>query len=105
MEVIFELSRLNFCKLYETAEAEFWGIPIYPKIPSSDQDISYQVKSNDRIDNLAYKFYSEPLLWWVIAFYNNLDILPLDLKIGNKIQILSIDRFDKFLFKEEVVKS
>lgn len=30
----------------------------------------YQVLEGDRIDNLAFKFYGDPLRWWVIADAN-----------------------------------
>jgi len=30
----------------------------------------YQVLQGDRIDNLAFKFYGDPLRWWVIADAN-----------------------------------
>ena len=30
----------------------------------------YQVLEGDRIDNIAFKFYGDPLRWWVIADAN-----------------------------------
>ena len=46
----------------------------FPQIAVTDFDIRYKVESGDlrRLDKLAYKFYGNPLLWWVIAWANNI---------------------------------
>lgn len=42
----------------------------YPKIEISDTDISVKGLYGQRFENLAYKFYGNPELWWVIARAN-----------------------------------
>lgn len=44
------------------------------RLPLSASDISYIVEKcyEGRLDNIAYAFYSEPRLWWVIAQYNSI---------------------------------
>ena len=32
----------------------------------------YEVDNNDWLDNISYKFYNTPQLWWVIAIVNNI---------------------------------
>ena len=43
-------------------------------IPSHPNDLYHRVKSNEvsRLDLLAHKYYSNPLLWWVIAQANDI---------------------------------
>ena len=32
--------------------------------------VPYVWKSNDRLSNIAYEFYGDSSLWWIIAWYN-----------------------------------
>jgi len=43
---------------------------IYPPIPRSLDDIYIQTTTNDRIDMLAKKYYSDVGYWWIIAEAN-----------------------------------
>jgi hypothetical protein len=45
---------------------------IYPPVASSTSDIHIVSNESDFLDTLAYKYYSDPSLWWVIANANNL---------------------------------
>ena len=45
---------------------------IYPNIPKKDTDIYVVTQGGDRLDTLAYQFYKDSALWWVIAEANNL---------------------------------
>ena len=38
----------------------------YPDIPLSENDIFLSTIFGDRLDNLAYQFYGDPTLWWII---------------------------------------
>jgi hypothetical protein len=42
----------------------------YPDIPLSGNDIFIYTRRGDRLDNLAYQFYDDPTLWWIIAVAN-----------------------------------
>ena len=46
---------------------------IYPKIPIKDSDVFIYPKFGDRLDNLAYKYYKDTTLWWIIAKANEID--------------------------------
>jgi len=51
-------------------------------------DVYYTVRENDRIDNLAYKYFGRADLWWVIADYNSLSF-PLVLDLGSILRLPS----------------
>jgi hypothetical protein len=44
----------------------------YPKIPISENDIYIIANDTDYLDNLAYKYYKDETLWWVIAQANGI---------------------------------
>ena len=43
---------------------------IYPQIPETLDDIYVETEYGDRLDILAYQFYNDPSLWWVITTAN-----------------------------------
>lgn len=49
---------------------------------------TYEVENEDWWDNIAYKFYDTPNLWWVIAMMNNIVNPFEELEIGSNIKIL-----------------
>ena len=42
----------------------------YPDIPLSENDVLIYTMRGDRLDNLAYQFYGDPTLWWVLSIAN-----------------------------------
>jgi hypothetical protein len=82
-------SRLRFDQDLTLDGVEFWDTLDLPTIPPQNDDIQYTVTSVDRIDSLAQRFYGDPVLWWVIAGANSMEILPTDLNIGAVIRIPS----------------
>jgi hypothetical protein len=42
----------------------------YPDIPLSESDVYIYTMRGDRLDNLAYQFYNDPTLWWVLSIAN-----------------------------------
>jgi hypothetical protein len=44
----------------------------YPIIQPQDDDAIVITNEADTLDNLAFRFYSDPTLWWIIALANNL---------------------------------
>jgi phage tail protein X len=42
----------------------------YPDIPLSENDMFIYTMRGDRLDNLAYQFYGDPTLWWIIQIAN-----------------------------------
>jgi hypothetical protein len=60
---------------------------LYPKIPIRDSDIFIYPKFGDRLDNLAYKYYKDVSMWWIIAKANNLDEAHIGLEVDKQIRI------------------
>lgn len=50
---------------------------LYPEIPLNINDIYVLTSINDRIDKLAYNYYKDETLWWIIA-EANVDIIKRD---------------------------
>lgn len=42
----------------------------YPDIPLSENDVYIYTMRGDRLDNLAYQFYNDPTLWWILSVAN-----------------------------------
>jgi len=45
---------------------------VYPDIPPTDTDYYVITTVDDRLDLLAYDFYQDSSLWWIIASANSL---------------------------------
>lgn len=45
---------------------------LYPNIPLRDDDIYIATQTGDRLDTIAYQFYGDQSLWWIIASANNI---------------------------------
>jgi hypothetical protein len=44
----------------------------YPKIPKNINDLYIVASETDYLDSLAYKFYKDSTLWWIIAQANGI---------------------------------
>jgi len=51
---------------------EVYRTKIYPNIPLKDNDIYIVTQEGDRLDTLAYQYYGDQSLWWIIATANNI---------------------------------
>jgi hypothetical protein len=60
---------------------------IYPNIPLSDTDIYVISETYDRLDTLAYQYYKDASLWWIIASANNIHDAPFGLTDGTLLRI------------------
>lgn len=60
----------------------------YPEIPRSENDIYVITTIGDRYDTLAFQYYQDSSLWWVIANANgNANKSTLTPPIGSQIRI------------------
>jgi hypothetical protein len=82
-------SRLRYAPLVKVDGYEFWDLLVVDDIPVRSDEIQYTVQMTDRIDLLANKFYGDPVLWWVLAVANSMEILPTDLKFGAVLRVPS----------------
>lgn len=62
---------------------------IYPDIPYSENDSYVITVLGDRLDILAFNFYGETSLWWVIASANSLSGDSIYLTPGTQLRIPS----------------
>ena len=60
---------------------------IYPNIPLRDSDIYVATETGDRFDTLAYQFYKDSTLWWIIASANNIHNANIGIKEGTILRI------------------
>ncbi len=83
-------SRHNYSVLYRSKDGDFLGTRPPVKIPASDKDQFHRVTQSDvnRIDLLAYRYYGDCNLWWLIAEANNVSN-PLQLEVGVVLRIPS----------------
>lgn len=45
---------------------------LYPRIPKLDTDLYIVSQEGDRLDTIAYQYYNDQSLWWIIASANNI---------------------------------
>ena len=81
-------------KRYETTEIskrwdgkQCYKTTYYPTIQQSDDDIIIITNESDYLDTLAYKYYNDPTLYWIIALANNLVNGRMSVKSGIQIRI------------------
>ncbi len=67
----------------------YWELPDFPTIEAQDDDLAHIVTSTDRIDALAFRYYKESRLWWVIGLANGWDDCWSSLNEGDEIVIPS----------------
>ena len=59
-------------KLDKDSGSRVYGLTIYPRIPIQDGDLFISPTEGDRLESLAFRYYEDTSLWWVIAEANNL---------------------------------
>ena len=72
----------------------------YPKIPVSIYDVYIIANETDYLDSLAYKFYKDSTLWWVIAQANGIKA-TLKAPIGLQLRIPTNVEYIVSNFKRE----
>lgn len=64
--------RYNNSITYKTTQGKpYYKGKIYPNIPFKETDDYIVTTIGDRLDSLAYSYYNDPELWWVISVANN----------------------------------
>ena len=76
-------SNSGFRKVY--GGKTYYKTTIYNSIPEKDTDSYFITQEGDRCDNLAFRFYKDPGLWWFIARVNNLKTN--NIPAGTKIRV------------------
>lgn len=88
-------SKIAFSRLLSEDGLLFFGMPDFPAIDPSDDDIIHEVEDGDRIDNLSATYYGRPDRGWIIAVANGIDIYPNGLNTGDELRIPSPQRVER----------
>ena len=88
------MNRYSTARIIKTPELKrYLTTVIIPAQPLESDDLYIQTTTQDRLDRLAYIFYQDEAMWWVIAAANGLGkgtyVVPSNtrLRIPNKINI------------------
>ena len=66
------MNRYNNTPILQTTNGRpYFKSKFYPNIPLSENDIYVITTIGDRLDSLAYSYYRDSTLWWIIAAANN----------------------------------
>ena len=49
---------------------QYYKAKKYPPIPPSENDVYIVTVQGDRLDLIAYTYYKDPTLWWIIPMAN-----------------------------------
>jgi hypothetical protein len=49
---------------------QYYKAKKYPPIPPSESDVYIVTVQGDRLDLIAYTYYKDPTLWWIIPMAN-----------------------------------
>jgi hypothetical protein len=66
---------------------EVYKPKIYPNIALKDTDIYVMTETGDRLDTLAFEYFENASLWWIIAAANNIHDAPMGLQDGTILRI------------------
>jgi nucleoid-associated protein YgaU len=95
-------SALRFTDLLSVDGFRFWEVADLPTIPTQRDDVLHRVSQVDRLDLLANRYYGDPVLWWVIAVANDIEIWPTQLNIGTTLRVPSPRYVRENLFQTAV---
>ena len=97
-------SRLRFGELVEVDGFEFWDVVDLPETLPQPDDLVYTVTEVDRIDLLAFRFYMDARLWWVIAVANDMELIPAELNTGDELRIPAERFVTQVLFNSSALR-
>ena len=60
---------------------------IYPSVRPLITDLQIVSNEGDYLDTLAYKYYGDPTLWWIIALVNNIGKGRMSVPMGLTLRI------------------
>jgi hypothetical protein len=73
---------------------------ILPVVPISDSDIFIITKGIERLDKLAFNFYDDATLWWIIAEANRLPKGTLFIKSNTRLRIPPAGNIQELISQE-----
>lgn len=80
--------RYTNTSIKKTTDGKTVYIPtVLPDIPETNTDIYIATETGDRLDTLAYTFYKDVSLWWIIAAANKIHNAPIGFPDGTILRI------------------
>jgi hypothetical protein len=64
-----------------------FGSVIYPDVQPQPEDVVITAESGTRLDELAFQYYNDAKLWWIIAVANQLGRGSLEVEAGTRVRI------------------
>ncbi len=98
MTSVHRWSRLRLTSLLDLQGTEVFELGDVPVFPNRADDLSYVVSDGDRLDVLAYRFYGDAVLWWVIAAANEFQLPVSEMFSGRTLRIPSPQYVTQELF-------
>jgi phage tail protein X len=78
----------NTPQLKTSTGTRYLSSTVYPEIPYSENDLYVYTTEGDRLDNLAYQFYGDATLYWVIATANpQVSFASLFIPVGTQLRL------------------
>jgi nucleoid-associated protein YgaU len=81
------MGRYNKINIQKKTKGLVFHSNLMPYFEGADSDFLIITEEDDRLDTLAFQFYKNASLWWVIAVYNNLTNIDLKLEPGLQLRI------------------
>jgi nucleoid-associated protein YgaU len=82
------MNRYENIKIAKTDEGKRYHTSVkYPIIERKSNDRYIIGARHDRLDNLAFKYYKDTRLWWIIARANNIGKGSFEVPIGKQLRI------------------
>ena len=82
------MKRYQYTKIKKNKFGEqVYKSTLYPHIKKNEDDLYIRTVDGDRLDNLAYEYYKDPSLWWILARANKIGLGSLNVKAGKQIRI------------------
>jgi len=99
MADILQTSYLNFADLWEYNGENFFDTPDFASVPVSAEDLRVVVDRTylGRLDLIAYDYYGDSELWWVIALANEIEELPSGMHIGMNLRVPIVKTVSEYL--------
>lgn len=97
-------SRLIFGELRTVDGVEFWDLLDLPTFQPGEEDITHVVQEGERIDSIAYRYYQDAVLWWVVAWANSIELPQRELSPGVELVVPSPIRVSEMLSNAKVLR-
>lgn len=88
--LVTRTSRLRFAELLDAEDGrQFFDVPSFPTLEPQSDDLLHVVQGNERPDAIAYTYYKNPALQYVIALANDIELWPVGISPGMVLRIPS----------------